>query len=267
MMDRSINSQTVTPISEPFIEVSAVVASHDGFADVWPGFFNLLFRFWPDLPFPLYLISNNVTFPDGRIIGLRVGDDLSWSDTLARGLEQISSQFILLILDDFFLTGPVDTALVRRLHTSMLDQGAVYLRLRANPKPDRICPHDPNIGLIAKRAPYRASLQVAFWDRLILLSLLRRGESAWDFELKGSRRSDEIVQPFLCVCDGLSVIPYRHVIQRGKYLPDAIRYFAQFGIRFDPCGRAVESELYLRWQASPFRRALGRAWRFVRPLP
>jgi len=83
-------------------DVSAVVVSHDGFSDVWPGFFGLLFRFWPDLPYPLHLISNHLSFPHKRIIPLRVGDDLSWSETLARGLERISSRFVLLMLEDFF---------------------------------------------------------------------------------------------------------------------------------------------------------------------
>src|SRR5262249_49133230 len=104
-----MNVGTMTSTNQGSAEVSAVVASHDGFADIWPGFFDLLFRFWPDLPYPLYLISNHLTFHDSRVNPLRVGDDISWSDTLARGLARISSRYVLLVLDDFFLTGLVDT--------------------------------------------------------------------------------------------------------------------------------------------------------------
>jgi len=258
-----MNPVAVTPTIQYDAEVSVVVASHDGFWDVWPGFFDLLFRFWPDLPYPLYLISNHLTFRDGRVTGLLVGDDVSWPETLARGLESISSPFILLFLEDFFLTAPVDTALVARLPAIMVSKGAVYLRLKPNPKPDTVCLDTPHIGVIAKGAPYRTSLQIAFWDRLALLSLLRREESAWDFELKGSRRSDQLVQPFLSVGEGVSIIPYRHVIRRGKLLPEAIRYFSPLGIEFNLHRRPIESEIYLRWQSSFVRRSLGRAWRFV----
>ncbi len=244
-------------------DVSAVVVSCDGFADVWPGFFGLLFRFWPDMPYPLHLISNHLTFPDKRITPLRVGDDISWSETLARGLERISSRFVLLTLEDFFLAAPVDTAHVGRLHSAMVAKSAVYLRLVPNPKADVPCPEMPDIGVIAKGAPYRTSLQIAFWDRLALLSLLRRNESAWDFELKGSRRSDQMSEPFLSVCEGISAIPYRHVVRRGKWLPDAVRHFTPLGIAFDFSKRPVESELNLRWQASATRRHLGRVWRFA----
>jgi hypothetical protein len=43
----------VTVTQQLASDVSAVVLSHDGYADLWPAFFELLFRFWPDLPYPL----------------------------------------------------------------------------------------------------------------------------------------------------------------------------------------------------------------------
>jgi hypothetical protein len=250
----------MTVTSENSSDVSVVVVSNDRYSDVWPGFFELLFRFWPDMPYKLYLISNHLMVSDERIIPVQVGDDLSWSQTLARGLERIPSRHVLLMLEDFFLTGPVDTANIRRLHDAMLDLGAVYLRLLAAPNPDIPHPKLPDIGFIKKGAPYRTSLQIAFWDRSVLLGLLRENESAWDFEMVGSRRSDQISTPFLSVSVGVSVIPYRHTVQRGKWLPEAIRYFTPLGIAFDTSMRPIESELILWWQRSLVRRSLGRAW-------
>ena len=249
-------------------DVSAVVVSHDRFADVWPGFFALLFRFWPDRPYPLYLISNYITFPDERVFPLQVGADLSWSQTLMRGLERITSRHVLIILEDFYLTAPVDTASIRRLHNVMVDTGAAYLRLMANPKPDRPHPKFRNVGFIDKGAPYRTSLQIAFWDRQTLLDLLRAGETPWDFEIKGSRRSDDLSDPFLSIYDGMPSISYLQTVLRGKWLPHAIRHFTPLGIAFDTASRPVESELYLWWQATLVRRLLGRIWRMAcrRPL-
>ena len=244
-------------------DVSAVVVSHDRYADVWPGFFSLLFRFWPDLPYRLYLVSNDLPFLDEQITSLCVGDDLSWSETLARGLDRISSRFVLLILEDFFLCAPVDTDHVLRLQAAMVAQGAAYLRLVPQPSPDLPLPGQIDIGMIAKGAPYRTSLQMAFWDRRVLLDLLRENKSAWDFELKGSRRSDQVSYSFLSVCENVAPIQYRHAVRRGKWLPATVRHFSQAGIPFDFSARPIESELYLRWAGSGVRRQLGRAWRFV----
>jgi len=258
----------MTPARHAASDVCLVVASHDGCADVWPAFFGQLFRLWPDMPYPLYLISNHLAFADPRVTALRVGDDLSWSQTLARGLEGLSSRFVLLMLEDFFLTAPVDTARVGRMHDAMVAKGAACLRLAPYPEPDAPCPDNPAIGVIEKGTPYRVSLQAAFWDRRLLLGLLRREESAWDFEVNGSRRSAAMSEPFLSVCEGAAALPYRHVLRRGKLLPAAVRHFASLGMSFDLSKRSFESELYLKWQYSALRRFLGSAWRLVtrRPL-
>ena len=264
MPDVCQSAEQMPVAAEPLApDVSAVVVSYDGCADIWPGFFKLLSKFWPDLPYPLFLISNHLTFSDKRVTSLCVGDDLSWSETLARGLERISSRYVLLILDDFFLSAPVDTALVQRVHQAAVARGAVYMRLVPNPAADAPYPDMPAIGAINKGAPYRTSLQIAFWLRSTLIDLLRREESAWDFEIKGSRRSDAINEVFLSVCDGFPIVPYRNVLRRGKVLPDAVRYFAPLGVNFDLSKRRLESTLNLRWQASAAKRHLGKAWRFM----
>jgi hypothetical protein len=249
-------------------DTAVVVVSHDRYADIWSGFFSLLFRFWADNPYPLYLISNQITHPHSRIQPICVGEDLSWSQTLADGLARVPSRVVLLVLDDFYLTGPVDTALVRRLRDAMAHDDVVYLRLAPNPKPDIPLSDISELGLIRKGAPYRASLQMAFWDRLALLDLLRPGESAWDFELRASRRSDAMTQKFLSVREGIRPIPYRDVVIRGKFLPEAIEHFSSLDVGFDLSKRPVESTLILRWQRSAFRLFLGRAWRSLthRPL-
>jgi hypothetical protein len=261
-MPRLHDQQGMTWAPQVAPDVSAVVLSHDGYADLWPVFFELLFRFWPDLPYPVHLVSNRLVFPDDRVIPVRVGDDRSWSQTLARALEHIPGRYVLLMLDDYFLVGAVDTARIARLHAAMVKLGAAYLRLVPAPKPDSPCPGFSDIGYIKKGAPYRASLQVAFWERGALLRLLREDETAWDFELKGSRRSDQISYPFLSVYDARA-LPYRHAVRRGRWMPHAIRQFAALGITVDCANRPTEAELYARWEESAARRFLGKAWRFV----
>jgi hypothetical protein len=81
----------------------------------------------------------------------------------------------------------------------MIAKGAVYLRLRPNPAADVPCPDKPDVGVIARVAPYRTSLQIAFWDRLTLLNLLVEMNRPGIFELKGSQRSDQISERLLSV--------------------------------------------------------------------
>ena len=132
-------------------DVSAVVLSHDRYADLWPAFFELLFRFWPDLPYRLHLVSNHRTFPDDRIIPVLVGDERSWSQTLMCALDHVPGRYVLLMLEDYFLTGRVDTARIARTHAAMVKLRAVYLRLAPAPKPDRVRVADFQTSGISQR--------------------------------------------------------------------------------------------------------------------
>ncbi len=42
-------------------ELAILVCSCDKYADVWEPFFKLFFKFWPDCPYPIYLLSNYLT--------------------------------------------------------------------------------------------------------------------------------------------------------------------------------------------------------------
>ena len=46
--------------------------------------------------------------------------------------------------------------------------------------------------MLTKGAPYRTSAQSAIWRKSSLESLLVDGESIWEFEVLGSRRSDAL---------------------------------------------------------------------------
>src|SRR3989344_9116599 len=87
-----------------------VVSSFDGFVDLWEPFFTLLFRYWPDCPYPIYLISNSKTYDHPRVTTVAIGEDGKWANNLFIALDQIPATHIIYMQDDYFLTGPVDTS-------------------------------------------------------------------------------------------------------------------------------------------------------------
>src|SRR5207249_4369413 len=64
-----------------------------------------------------------------------------------------------------------------------------------------------------------------------LLSLLRDGETPWDFEVLASRRSMALSEPFLAAWQ--NPVPYIDVLERGKWLPRGIRLCLREGIAID----------------------------------
>lgn len=244
-------------ISDDPGDIAAVVVSRDVAADVWRGFFELWFRFWPDMPYPFYLISNHLDYPDPRVITLRTGDEVTWSQRVARALERVPNRYLLLSTDDFYLSQRVDTDNIRRLHALMVKKGAAYLRLMPYPPADEPLPESPDIGVIRPGALYRASLHMSFWDRSTFLSLLDPKESPVDFEIAGSRRSDAIADPFLGVCADVWAFNYYNAVRVGKWARDAVAFCDQIGLRLDLSKRPMQTAFDVWWHTpSPLRSAL-----------
>jgi hypothetical protein len=122
---------------------------------------------------------------------IRVGKDVSWSDTLLSGLKKVPEEFVLLWIDDHYLTRAVDC---RRVDTTIRafveTPGANYLRLQTLPKADR--PFNEHFGVVLPGHVYRTSTIASLWRKSVLEGLLRSGESAWQFEISGSIRADQV---------------------------------------------------------------------------
>ena len=63
--------------------VPILVVSCDQYADVWPAFFELFFRHWPDCPGSVHLGTNFKAYDDPRVRMLRVGRDVTWAASVS----------------------------------------------------------------------------------------------------------------------------------------------------------------------------------------
>jgi hypothetical protein len=126
------------------------------------------------------------------------------------------------------------------------------LRLVNRPKPDVSVADFPWIGHIRPGAPYRVSTQGALWRRQDLMDLLCEGESIWQFELQGSRRSDSL-NGFYATWKPL--LPYdHHVVERGKWFRNEAARFGRMGIGCDFSRRPIMTwPEMLRWRISKMR--------------
>ncbi|MFA5041148.1 MAG: hypothetical protein WC464_05905, partial [Bdellovibrionales bacterium] len=157
-------------------DIGIVVLSCDKYSDLWPVFFELFFRFWPDCPFPVYLFANRQSFADQRVHTVLSGDDPDWSSSVKACLRQINHRYVWLFFDDVMLDRPVQAAKISRLVDFVVDKDPSYLRFRRFPKPDTRKSRD--FGRCEEKSLYRTSV-LAIWKRDVLLDLLREGESAW----------------------------------------------------------------------------------------
>lgn len=168
--------------------IAIFIVSCDNYSDLWQPFFELYKRFWPDCPYPVYLLSNHKRYELHNIIMIPVGQDISWSDNVLEGLRHIKEEFIVLWIDDLFLLERVHTDAVIKICEEFMKVAGNCIRLNPTVKADT-CFND-YFGVASKGTIYRASTVLSLWRKDVLNKLLRPGESAWDFEIYGTVRSD-----------------------------------------------------------------------------
>lgn len=152
----------------------------------------------------------------------------TWSSELLEALDQLTGEYVLLWLDDFV---PLDVR--RREVTSLLSwamgNGVDYLRL--NPTPQGEGPMTPeHVRRIPEGAIYRTSTIYSVWRRAVLMDLLRPEESAWQFELNGSARSDDYAAFF---ASAVELVPCVNLVVKGLVDPRAERRLLERGIPLD----------------------------------
>lgn len=226
--------------------IPILVASCDGYADLWQPFFTLFFRHWPDCPHPIHLGTNFETYDDPRVRTIRVGADRGWAGSVSTMLEELNARHVILLLEDFFIERDVDAATVRSLAELAQQRADVAsIRLSPLPAPSMICGEPfaamPELlRVVPPGTPYRVSAQPAIWRVDALRRFLQPGFTAWEFEMVGSQMADLSDELFLGPVRP-SVV-YQHSLVRGRWRAEGLRICREHGIEIDPAMRGVIHE-------------------------
>jgi hypothetical protein len=225
-------------------DTALIVSSCDAYSDAWGPFFELFFRYWPDCPFPIYLISNTEMFADPRVTTIGIEEDRAWASNLLEALDQIPCRRILYFQEDYFLQRPVSTDRILHLLEFADREGAGFIRLCGAPEPDQAHQNEFGLGLLSPGLKFRVSLQAALWQRETLLDLLVPGENGWQMEIDGSRRSDALAAKFFGCSMHRPIIDYYFFtgILKGKWVPGALRLCRREGVQVDTSRRATHGE-------------------------
>jgi hypothetical protein len=224
-------------------ELAVVLVSCDSYKDLWPLSTGMIDRFWPDCPYPKYLISNQPSSIPG-FQSIAVGEDRGWSANLVAALEQVREEFVLLHLEDLILEEPVCQQRVDRLFAWFKSVNGNCLRMNPFPAPDR--PFTSEVGIASKGVLYRASTVMTIWRKTVLCALLHPEESAWAFEIHGSERSDAFNGFYAAHTPTFSVV---NAVLRGRWQRAAVRRVRRLGAEPDLKARGLLSRrAELKWQ-------------------
>lgn len=199
-------------------DCTVLVTSCDVYRDVEKPFLVLWRKYWSDCPFKTVLLSETGA-EEGFDRYVLTGKGKTWSEMLVEALEQISTPYVLMLMNDYFLSERVNTA----KFLSRLEEAKTYdaANLRLNPKPPgRVRWKDSDLMEMPKNAAYSVTCQAGIWNREFLLGLARRTRSAWEFERHGSFMLEGESRPLLVT--RAKEFPFLDVVHKG--------YWEDFGL-------------------------------------
>jgi hypothetical protein len=215
-------------------EIAVVVLSFDGFQELWKPFFDYFFSAWDNCPYNIYLLNNFEKHDDDRIINLLVGRDISWSDSLKKGLDKITEKRVFFLYDDAFIyrldkneiETCFETAITNNLISFMMRPSLFINQFR-----------NKQIQLIPDKALYRNALFCNLIERRHLMNILQASESAWEFELKGNKRS----MGFDYYSTKRKLIHYHHGIVKGKWFHTIHKKLIKQGYNFQELNKQLSA--------------------------
>ena len=229
--------------------LSILVLSCDAYSDLWEDFFNLRDKYWIDNTIRWYIVTESKDYKRNGVSMIHCGKDMNWAGRFRRAVEIVTTPYVGIFLEDYFITDMVNINRVKSLVELMKQEGVSYLNVgdvfgniihMSNKEY-----YADNLIRIPNHMRYGISTVSAIWERTFLLQKLGDGDySAWQFEID---RCHEAASPqglggFL-LCDekrsfNVSTIP---VVIQGKFYPEAITYFKHRGYNIDTSKRAIMS--------------------------
>ena len=210
--------------------IPLIVSSCDKCSDLWQPFFYLVKKNWPDFDRKVYLCTDSMTFAyEGFDITcpLRMSSGSTWSENLMTLLKGMDEEYVMLMLEDFWLKEKVDEAQLYQCEEIIKNDpsiGFICLVHQLDPSPDNPASENyPNLIEYGQRTAYRVTTQAGLWRRDYLLSLLRKHESAWWFEMFGSKRSRRSDYHSYVVKKSVFSYDDGGVLFRGSFVEEYIR--------------------------------------------
>lgn len=183
-------------------KLTILVNTCDSYCDLWDPFFKL-FSIYGDKLRNCKIVLNTETkkynYKNLNIIcfsmfNSQVDRKFEWGERLRRTLEKIDSEYVLFLLDDFFLNRKVDFEVISQCiqwMNSDHDIGGMNLLpldyANTISQYKGFCLAEPGIG-------YRVNAQACVWRKKVLYNSILDNESPWHWELYGNLRNNVLMK-------------------------------------------------------------------------
>ena len=170
--------------------LTTIVTSCDKYSFLWENF-NIMFNKYYNINAPTFLITETKNQSLNGIDIINTGQ-LTWTEMLNNALDQIESEYIFLLLEDYFLTEEINATEIN-LHLNflsqhnankvMIDKHSMFYTY------DEVFDYQNRTCLkFWQKSNYLLSTQPSIWRKSFLQSVLNEPLNPWSFELDKTKK-------------------------------------------------------------------------------
>jgi len=201
-----------------------VFFSCEKYSDLWEANVTLLNKNWEARTCRTLLVTDKPTDKKLDRVEILVVEDDSYAKRFKGACENIKTKFILMSMDDYLITKPIDDKAIReRLHQVVVND-IDYLTLFYN---FRHCgKHFPGVHdfryLHLEYNHYQINLYPAFWKVASLAKTTETNLSPWLYEVSLTKNMAD--QGALCLACTKDIFPIMDTVRKGHFLHKPYRY-------------------------------------------
>ena len=211
-----------------------IVNSCDAYSDTWQFFFSALQKNWSECNLPIVLNTEKITRIEfGSVKNLTIHNyssaDNLWGKRLRKTLDDISTEFVIMLYDDFLLEEQVDTDLIDKCRGWLSENKDISV-FYFYPIQGKSNIRDENFEFFEKVGPdtdYKLNSAPAIWRKDDLYSLTGDIDTPWAWEFFGSHKANQSNAVFYALKEGAKT-PYTYnfsrggAIYRGKWVEEVV---------------------------------------------
>ena len=193
-------------------------------------------RFWPVSKFNRFLciesdLSEEYKFFEKEFdqIFITHNKDYNYLQRVEFALERVQTKYVVLLLEDFFLTDNFSDESIDKLieFAAKSNAGSIQLqRLRRFSKK-----YDKYFNIIAPNSLYRIVTSPSLFKYEYIIKFMELKCTPWQFERKATKFSKKFSE--LCFCTRQSIYPAVHACSEQKWFSGAVRLFRKCSIPED----------------------------------
>ena len=204
-------------------DLTMIINSCDKFSDLWDIHVQLLEENWNDRGIRTIISTDKPTskqYNNVEIVSSKDGDEIT--SRLLYTLSKVDSEYILITLDDYFLTKKINTKDISELVDYMKTNNVDYIRMFKDPNSNSKYDKGLKLYKLNLKYNYEVNLYPGLWKKSFLLKTINESLNAWQYEVSLTKTAKELNAN--CLMTKQKTFPILDVIRKGKLLHKADRY-------------------------------------------